>query len=85
LIEERRLRLFENRVLRKISVPKRDDLTGECKKLHNELLNDLYSSPNLIRVIKWRRMRVAVLMARMEERKFAHRVVVEEPKIKKQL
>jgi hypothetical protein len=49
---ERRLRLFENRVLRRIFGPKRDEVTEEWKKLHNEELNDLYSSPNIIRVIK---------------------------------
>jgi hypothetical protein len=57
LKEERRLRLFENRVLRRIFGPKRDEVTGEWSKLHNEELNDLYSLPNLVRVIKSRRMR----------------------------
>ena len=51
LTEERRLRVFENMVLRRIFGPKRDEVTGECMKLHNEELNDLYSSPN-IRVVK---------------------------------
>jgi hypothetical protein len=56
--EEHRLRVFENRVLRRIFGPKRDGVTGECRRLHNEELNDLYSSPNnIIRVIKSRRMR----------------------------
>ena len=59
LREERRLRLFENRVLRGIFGPKRDEVTGEWRKLHNEELNDLYCSPNVVRVIKWRRMRWA--------------------------
>jgi hypothetical protein len=52
LREERGLRVFENRALRKIFGPKRDEMTGECRKLHNEELNDLYFSPNLVRVIK---------------------------------
>jgi hypothetical protein len=52
LREERRLRVFENRVLRRIFGPKRDEVTGEWRKLHNEELNDLYSSPNTVRVIK---------------------------------
>jgi hypothetical protein len=59
LREERRLRVFENRVLRRIFGPKRDEVTGECRKLHNEELNDLYSSPNIVRVIKSRIMRWA--------------------------
>ena len=54
--EEHRLRVFENRVLRRIFGPKRDGETGEWRKLHNEELNDLYSSPNIVRVIKPGRM-----------------------------
>jgi len=57
LKEECRLRVFENRVLRRIFGPKRDVVTGEWRKLHNEELNDLYSSQNISRVIKSRRMR----------------------------
>jgi hypothetical protein len=56
LREERRLRPFENRVLRRIFGPKRDEVTGEWKKLHNEELNDMYSSLTIVRVIKLRRM-----------------------------
>ena len=52
LREKRRLMLFENKVLRRIFGPKRDEVTGEWRKLHNEELNDLYSSPNIVRVIK---------------------------------
>jgi hypothetical protein len=51
-MEERRLRVYENRVLRRIFGPKRDEVTGEWRKLHNEELNVLYSSPNIIRMIK---------------------------------
>jgi hypothetical protein len=54
LREERRLRVFENRVLRRIFGPKRDEVTGEWRKLHDEELKDLYSSPNIVRVIKSR-------------------------------
>jgi hypothetical protein len=50
--QEQRLRVFENRVLRRILGPKRDEVTGEWKRLHNKELNDLYPSPNIIRVIK---------------------------------
>ena len=63
--EERRLRVFENRVLRKVFGPKTDKLTGEWRKLHNEELNDLYSLPNIVRVVKSRRMRWAGHVARM--------------------
>jgi hypothetical protein len=62
-----RLRVFENRVLRRIFGPKRDELTGECRKLHNKELHDLYSSPSIIRIIKSRRMRWADHVARGED------------------
>jgi hypothetical protein len=65
--------VFENRVLRRIFVPKRDEVTGEWRKLHNEDLPDLYSSPSIIRIIKWRRMRWAVRGARMWEKRKAYR------------
>ena len=69
LREERKLRVFENRVLRRIFGPRRDEVTGEWRRLHNEELNDFYSSPNIVRVIKSRRMRWAGHVARMcEER-----------------
>jgi len=57
LWEERRLAVFENRVLRRIFGPKGDEVRRECRKLHNEEFNDLYCSPNVVRVIKSRRMR----------------------------
>ena len=65
LREKRRLRVFENRVLRRIFGPKRDKVTGEWRKLHNEELNILYSLPNIVRVIKSRRMRWAGHVARI--------------------
>jgi len=57
LREEGRLGVFENKVLRRVFVPRRDEVTGDCRKLHNEELSDLYVSPNIVRVIKSRRMR----------------------------
>jgi hypothetical protein len=63
--EEHRLRIFGNRMLRRIFGPKRDEVTGGLKKLHNEELHGLYSSPSIVRVIKARRMRWAGHMARM--------------------
>ena len=74
--EERKLRVFQNKVLRRIFGPRRDEVTGEWRRLHNEELNDLYSSPNIVRVIKWRRMRWAGYVARMGEEREVYRVLV---------
>jgi len=67
LREERRLRVFENRVLRIVFRPKRDKVTKEWRKLHNEELSDMYSLPNIVRVVKSRRMRWAGNVALMGE------------------
>jgi hypothetical protein len=67
LREERRLKMFENRVLRRVFGPKRDEVTGEWRKLHNEELNNLDSLPSIVRVVKSRRMRWAGHVARVGE------------------
>jgi hypothetical protein len=72
LREERRLRVFENRVLRRIFGPKRDEVTGGWRKLHNKKLHNLYSSPNTIRMIKSRRMRWTGHVALMGEKRNAY-------------
>jgi hypothetical protein len=75
LKEEHRLRVLENRVLRTFG-PNRDEVTGEWRKLHNEELRDLYSSPSKIRMIKWRRMRWTGHVARMGEKRNVYRLLV---------
>ena len=77
--EERKLRASENMVLRRIFGPRRDEVTGERRRLHKEELNDLYSSPNIVRVIKSRRMRWAGHVARMGEGRGVYRVLVGKP------
>ena len=74
--EERRLRVFENRVLRRVFGTKRGEVTGEWRKLHIDELRDLYSLPNIERVVKSSRMRWAGLVAHMEEVRGVHRVLV---------
>ena len=73
------MRVFENRVLRRVFGPKRDKVTGEWRKLHNEELSDLYSLPNIVWVIKPRRMRWVGDVACMGEGRGVHRVQVGEP------
>ena len=85
LREERRLRVFENRVLRKIFGLKRDEVTGEWRKLHNEELNDLYCSTNIVRVIRSRRMRWVGHVERMGDRRGICRVLVGKPEGKRPL
>jgi len=85
LREERKLRVFENMVLRRIFGPRRDEVTGEWRRLHNEELNDLYCSPNIVRVIKWRRMRRAGHVARMGEERGVFRFLVGKPEGKRPL
>jgi hypothetical protein len=77
--------VFENRVLRKIYGPKRDEVTGAWRNMHNEELHGLYSSPSIIRIIKSRRMRCAGHVARMGEKRNAYRLLVGKPEGKKPL
>ena len=79
------LRVFENRVLRRVFGPNRDEVTWEWRKLHNEELNDLYSLPNIVRVLKSRRMRWAEHVAGMGEYRGVHRVLVGKPERKRPL
>jgi len=85
LREERKLRVFENMVLRRIFGVRREEVTGELRRLHNEKLNDLYFSPNIVRVIKSRRMRWAGHVARMGEDRGLYRILVGKPEGKSPL
>jgi len=85
LREERRPKVSENRVLRRILVPRREQVTGERRKLHNEELNDLYPSPNIIRVLKSRSMRWEGHVARTGDWKVVFRVLVGKPEGKRPL
>jgi len=85
LQEERKLRVFENKVLRRIFGPRRDEVMGEWGRLHNEEINVLYSSPNIVQVIKSRRMRWAGHVARMDEERGVYRVLVGKPEGKRPL
>jgi hypothetical protein len=77
--------VFENRVLRRKFGLKRDEVTGEWRKLHNKELHDLYSSPSIIRIIKSKRMRWAVHVARMGEKRNSYRLLVGKPEGKRPL
>jgi hypothetical protein len=77
--------VFENRVLRRIFGPKRDEVTGELRKFHSEELHNLYSSPDIIRQIKLRRMRWAGHVARMGEERKVYKVLVGKPEGKRPL
>jgi hypothetical protein len=85
LWEEHRLRVFENRVLRRIFGPKRDEVTGEWKKLHNEELHNFYSSPDIIRQMKSRTMKWAGHVARIGEERKVRKLLIGNPKGKRPL
>jgi hypothetical protein len=85
LRDEKKLRVFENMVLRRIFGSRRDEVTGEWRRLHNKELNDLYSSPNIVRVIKSRRMRWTGHVVRMGEERGVYRVLVGKPEGKRPL
>ena len=80
-----RLRVFENRVLRRVFGPKRDKVTGEWTKLHNEEFSDLYSLTNIVRVVKSRRMRWAGHVARMGQGRGVYRILMGKPEGKRPL
>jgi hypothetical protein len=79
LREEHRPRVFENKVLRRLVGPKKDEVTGEWRKLHNEELHDLYSSPSIIRIIKAKRMKWVGHVERMGKKRNAYRLLAGKP------
>jgi hypothetical protein len=83
LKQERELRVLENRVLRRIFGSKRDEVKGGWRKLHNEELHNLYSSQNITRIIKPRRIRGAALVARMNVKRNAYRILIGRPEGKR--
>ena len=83
LREERRLKMFENRVLKRILKPKSGEVPGERRKLHNEEINDLYSSPNIIRVTKSRKVEWVGHVARIDHRRGAYSFLVGKPERKR--
>jgi hypothetical protein len=83
LREEHRLRVFENKLLRRIFEPKGDEVTGGWRKLHNEELRDLYSSPSIIRIMKSKKMRWAEHVARKGEKRNGYRLLVGKPEGKR--
>jgi hypothetical protein len=85
LREENRVRVFENRVLWRIFGPRKDEVTADWRKQHNEELHNLYSSPNIIRMIKSRRMRRAGNVARIVETRNAYRILVGKAEVKRPL
>jgi hypothetical protein len=85
LREERRLRVFENRVLKRVFGPEKDEVTGEWRKLNNEELNGLYSLPNIVRVVKFRRISWAGHVALSGDDRVVHRVLVGKPEGKRLL
>jgi hypothetical protein len=85
LREENRLRVFENRILRTVFGPKSDEVTGEWRKLHNEELHSVYSSPDIIRQVKSMRMRWAGYVTRMGEERKVYKVLVGKPEGKRPL
>jgi hypothetical protein len=85
LREEHRLRVFENRVLRRIFGPKRDEVTEEWRKLHNEELHNLYSSPDIIMQVKSRRMRWAARVARRGKERKVYKILVGKPEERRPL